>query len=51
MNALLVAFVLALLLIGIAIFRKDHVKASFSLRPFGFFLEAKNNKRPQGPVK
>jgi hypothetical protein len=45
MSILLAAFILALLLIGFAVYKKDHVRASFSLRPFGFFLEAKNNRK------
>jgi len=46
MSILLGAFILALVLIGFAIYKKDHVRASLSLKPFGFFLEAKNNKQP-----
>jgi hypothetical protein len=46
MNILLGAFIFALFLIGFAIHKKDSVRASLSLKPFGFFLEAKNNEPP-----
>ena len=50
MSILLAAFILALALIGFAIYKKDYVRASFSLRPFGFFLEAKNNSGKRLPA-
>jgi hypothetical protein len=40
--AALLCFVAALVLIAFALKKKDYVRASFSLRPFGFFIEAKN---------
>ncbi len=46
MNILLGAFIFALVLIGFAIHKKDSVRASLSLKPFGFFLEARNNEPP-----
>ena len=33
-------------LIGLAIYKKDYVRASFSIRSAGFFLEARNNDAP-----
>jgi hypothetical protein len=46
MSILLGVFILVLLLIGFAIYKKDNVRASVSLKPPGFFLEAKNNEQP-----
>lgn len=40
------AFILRLLLIRFAIYKKDYVRASLSLNPLGFFLETKNNEPP-----
>jgi hypothetical protein len=44
MSALFACFVVALALVAFAISKRNYVRASFSLRPFGFFLEAKNNE-------
>ena len=41
---LFIIFVLAMLLIGFAITKRDNVRASFSFRPFGFTLEARNSE-------
>lgn len=47
MSALIVVLVViaAAALIGFALYKKDYVRASISLRPFGFFLEAGNNEQ------
>ena len=46
MSVLFGVCVLAMGLIAFAIYKKDYVRASLSLKPFGFFLEAKNNEPP-----
>jgi hypothetical protein len=51
MTLLAICFVIALLLIGYAIHKRDFVRASFNFRSAGFSLEAKNNetKKPTLP--
>jgi hypothetical protein len=43
----LVSLVLIVFVIVFALCRKDSVRAVFWFRPFGFFLEAKNNATPK----
>jgi hypothetical protein len=45
----LMCFVGALALIAFALRTKDCVRASVSLHPLGFFLEAKNNNESKRP--
>lgn len=44
MNAYSVVFIVALLLVGFAVYNKDSVRASFRIHSFWFLLEAKNNR-------
>jgi hypothetical protein len=48
---LFIFLALLVLLVGFAVYMRDNVRASFSFKPFGFSLEAKNDNETRNHEK